>query len=68
MTRQEHTVKCTVQISTPNTAQLPGPFGEMVDCSFSKRVDDMTRAYNQIHRTDKYSEHSSIILSLWPNG
>ena len=30
MTWQEHTVKCTVQISTQNTAQSFGQFGQMV--------------------------------------
>ena len=33
-----------------------------------KRVRDMTRTYSQMHRTDKYSEHSSIIWPVWPNG
>ena len=28
----------------------------------------MTRTYSQMHRTDKYSEHSSVIWSIWPNG
>ena len=32
-----------------------------------KRVRDMTRTYSQMHRTDKYSEHSSIIWPVWPN-
>ena len=31
---QEHTVKCTVQISTQNTVQSFGQFGQMVECSF----------------------------------
>ena len=26
------------------------------------------RTYCQMDRTDKYSEHSSIIWSIWPNG
>ena len=26
------------------------------------------RTYSQIHRKDKYSEHSSIIWPVWPNG
>ena len=26
------------------------------------------RTYSQMHRTDKYSEHSSIICPVWPNG
>ena len=33
-TWQEHTVKCTVQISTQNAAQSLGQFGQMVECSF----------------------------------
>ena len=33
-----------------------------------KRVRDMTRTYNQMHRTDKYSQYSSIIWPGWPNG
>ena len=41
MTWQEHTVKCTVQISTQNTAQLFGQFGQfgqIVECSFKNYV------------------------------
>ena len=34
----------------------------------SKRVLDMTRGYSHMHRTGKYSEHNSIIWSVWPNG
>ena len=33
-----------------------------------KRVRHMIRTYSQMHRTDKYSEHSSIIWLVWPNG
>ena len=36
VTWQEHTVKCTVQISTQNTAQSFGQFGQMVECSLTK--------------------------------
>ena len=33
-----------------------------VECRFTlKRVRDMTITYSQMHRTDKYSQHSSII-------
>ena len=40
-----------------------------IECGFTlKRVRDMTRTYSQKHRTDKYSEHSSIIWPVWPNG
>ena len=34
----------------------------------SETVRDMTTTYSQMHRTDNYSEHSSIIWSVWPNG
>ena len=38
-------------------------------CGFTlKPVRDMTRKYSQMHRTDKYSEHSSIISQVKPNG
>ena len=40
---------------------------ESVD-SLWKRVRDITRTCSQMHRTDKYSEHSSIIWLVWPNG
>ena len=40
-----------------------------LECGFTlKRVRDMTRTYSQMHRTGKYSEHSSIIWPVWPNG
>ena len=35
---------------------------------FHKRVPDMIRIYSQMHRTDRYSQHSSIIWPVWPNG
>ena len=39
-----------------------------IKCGFTmKRVLEMTRAYSQMHRTDKYSEDSSIIYPVWPN-
>ena len=33
-----------------------------------KHVCDMTRTYSQMHHTDKYSQHSSIIWPVWLNG
>ena len=40
-----------------------------IECGFTlKCVRDMTRTYSQMHRTDKYSEHSSIIWPVWLNG
>ena len=40
-----------------------------VECGLTlKRVRDMIRTYNQLHRTGKYSQHSSIIWPVWLNG
>ena len=40
-----------------------------IECGFTlKRVRDMTGTYSQMHRTDKYSQHSSIIWPIWLNG
>ena len=37
-------------------------------CGFTlKRVRDMTRSHSQMHRFDKYSQHSSIIWPVWLN-
>ena len=36
-----------------------------VECGFTlKPVRDMIRTYSQMHCTDKYSQHSSIIWSV----
>ena len=40
-----------------------------VECKFTlKRVRDMIITYSHIHRTDKYSQRSSIICPVWLNG
>ena len=40
-----------------------------IQCGFTlKRVRDMTRTYSLMHRTGKYSEQSSVIWPVWPNG
>ena len=40
-----------------------------IECGFNlKCVRDMIITYNQMHRTYKYSQHSSIICPVWPNG
>ena len=37
-------------------------------CGFIlKRICDMIRTYSEIHRTDKHSQHSSIIWPVWSN-
>ena len=39
------------------------------ECRFTlKRVCDMIRTYRQMHHTDKYSQHSSIIWLVLLNG
>ena len=40
-----------------------------MECEFTlKCIRDMTRTYSQMHPTDKYSGHSSIIWQVWLNG
>ena len=40
-----------------------------IECEFTlKRELHFIRTYSQIHRTDKYSQHSSIIWLVWLNG
>ena len=40
-----------------------------MECGFTlKRVRDMIIAYKQMHRTGKYSQHSSITWPVWLNG
>ena len=38
-----------------------------IECGFTC-VRDMIRTYSQMHRTDKYSQHSSIVWPVWLNG
>ena len=41
---------------------------DTIECGLTlKRVRDMIRRYSQVHCTDKYSQHSLIILSVWLN-
>ena len=56
--------KCVKQDNSQNLS---------LGCFLSKMasVEDKNfpyRTYSQIHRKDKYSEHSSIIWPVWPNG
>ena len=40
-----------------------------IECRFTlKRVRKVIRTYSQMHRTDKYSQHSLIIWPVWLNG
>ena len=39
------------------------------ECGFTlKLVQTMTRRYSEMHRTDKCSQHSSVIWQVWLNG
>ena len=43
-------------------------FRHLQSCGFPlKHVRDTMRTHSQMHRTDKYSQHSSIILPVWLN-
>ena len=42
---------------------------DSIECGFTlERVRGMIRTYSQMHRTDKYSQHSSVIWPVWLNG
>ena len=63
-----------VAVTSPSDF-APGSSKEFLDiqgtikCGFTlKCVRDMTRTHSQMHRTDKYSEYSSIYCSVRPNG
>ena len=44
-------------------------FRETVECGFTlKLVHDMITTYSQMHRTDRCSQHRSIIWPVWLNG
>ena len=44
-------------------------FWQTIECGFTmKLVRGMIITYNQVHCTDKYSQHSSIIWPVWLNG
>ena len=48
--------------------ELPKELRVWIECGFTlKRVRDMIRTNNQMHRTVKYSQHSSVIWSVWLN-
>ena len=44
-------------------------FRQTVECGFTlKLIREMIITYSQMHRTDKNSQHSSIIWPVWLNG
>ena len=52
--------------SNPVAVTSPSDFAPA--SKHDKRVRDMIKTYSQMHRTDKYSQHSSIIWPAWLNG
>ena len=38
-----------------------------ISCEYLS-VRDMIITYNKMHRTDQYSQHSSVTWSVWLNG
>ena len=73
---------CTIAISDAQTVFchsnfrfVPASRKEFLDIQATiergftmKRLCDMIRTYSQMQHTDKYSQHSSIILPVWLNG
>ena len=58
-----------LQISFLFRARRSLTFRATIECEFTlKRVRDMIRTYSQMYRTNKYSQHSSIIWPVWLNG
>ena len=50
-------------------ARSSSTFRQTIECRFTlKLVRDMIITYNQMHRTDKYSQHILIIWPVWLNG
>ena len=43
-------------------------FRQTIECRFTlKLVRDLIITYSQMHRTDKYSKHNTIIWPVWLN-
>ena len=80
--QSSHSSKCTLSTTFfyPRCCHLtshiaPALSNEFLDiqttmeCRFTlKCVSDMIITYSQMHHTDKYSHHSSIIWPVWLNG
>ena len=55
---------CSAPVSSKEVLDIQATIG----CGFTlKCIRDMIRTYNQMHRTDKYSQQISIIWLVWPN-
>ena len=59
--------RTSLRVNTHSTV-LPECQGTPCSKQASYLVRDMIKTYNQMHRTDKYSQHSSIIWPVWLNG
>ena len=67
---------CILEIEKQIPSDVVFPFSfrkvtltEIIECGVTlKRVCDITKTYSQMPRTDKYSQHNSIIWPVWLNG
>ena len=67
---------CILKIKKQIPSDVVFPFSfwkvtltEIIECGVTlKRVCDITKTYSQMPRTDKYSQHNSIIWPVWLNG
>ena len=66
--RCSHISRCTSHIAPVSSKEFLD-IQAATECEFTlKRVRDIIRTYSQMHRTDKYSQYSSIIWTVWLNG
>ena len=62
---------CHLQISEWRLfrARSPLTLRQTIGCRFTLKLErDMGITHSQMHRTGKYSQHSSIIWPVWLNG
>ena len=62
-------VSAWIHTFTPASSKEVIDIQATIECGFTlKHVRDMIRIYMQMQRSDKYSQHSSIIWPVWING
>ena len=72
---ENYVVLCSSPVAVTSPSDMAPALGKelldiqaTIECGFTlKRVREMTKTYSQMHRTDKYSEQSSIIHPVWRN-
>ena len=64
-----HSMESTLFIWCLLWARSSWTFSQAIECEFTlKLVPDIIIRYSHMHRTDKYSQYSSIIRPVWLNG